>query len=81
MKIHDEVMKNLVSLPFLKGSRDAIIPIKQIKNLQEAEKSITSLKWENYCLDKIEVTSEVVEGIKVNGRLQFIVENGTYITE
>ena len=30
---------------------------------------------------RIEVTSEVVEGIKVNGRLQFIVENGTYITE
>lgn len=52
MKIHDEVMKNLVSLPFLKGSRDTIIQIKQIKNLQEAEKSITSLKWENYCLDK-----------------------------
>lgn len=30
---------------------------------------------------RIEVTSEVVEGIKVNGRLQFIVQNGTYITE
>ena len=28
---------------------------------------------------RIEVTSEVVEGVKVNGRLQFIVENGKYV--
>lgn len=28
---------------------------------------------------RIEVTSEVVEGVKANGRLQFIVENGKYV--
>jgi len=28
---------------------------------------------------RIEVTSEVLEGVKVNGRLQFIVENGKYV--
>jgi len=30
---------------------------------------------------RIEVSSEVVEGIKVNGRLQFVVENGLYIID
>ena len=30
---------------------------------------------------RIEVTSEIVEGVKVNGRLQFVVENGLYVVD
>ena len=52
MKINDDVIKSLISLPFLKESRETIVPIKQIKKLQEAEKSINSLKWENFVLEK-----------------------------
>lgn len=52
MRIHDDVIKSLISLPFLKGKRETEIPIEQIKKLKDAEKSINSLKWGNYCLDK-----------------------------
>lgn len=52
MKINDDVIKSLISLPFLKESRETTVPIKQIKKLREAEKSINSLKWENFVLEK-----------------------------
>lgn len=52
MKINDDVIKSLISLPFLKENRETEIPIKQIKKLQEAEKNINSLKWENFVLEK-----------------------------
>ena len=52
MKINDDVIKSLISLPFLKKSRETTVPIKQIKKLQEAEKNINSLKWENFVLEK-----------------------------
>ena len=52
MKINDDVIKSLISIPFLNGSRETTVPIKQIKKLQEAEKNINSLKWENFVLEK-----------------------------
>ncbi|ORO64914.1 hypothetical protein [Streptococcus oralis] len=52
MKINDDVIKSLISLPFLKENRETEIPIKQIKKLQEADKNINSLKWENFVLEK-----------------------------
>ena len=52
MKINDDVIKSLISLPFLKENRETEIPIKQIKRLKEAEKDINSLKWENFVLEK-----------------------------
>ena len=52
MKIYDDVIKSLISLPFLKENRETEIPIKQIRKLQEAEKNINSLKWENFVLEK-----------------------------
>lgn len=52
MKIYDNVIKSLISLPFLKENRETTVPVKQIKKLQEAEKSINSLKWENFVLEK-----------------------------
>ena len=52
MKINDDVIKSLISLPFLKGKRETTILIKQINRLKEAEKNINSLKWENFVLEK-----------------------------
>ena len=52
MKIYDNVIKSLISLPFLKENRETTVPVKQIKKLQEAEKNINSLKWENFVLEK-----------------------------
>lgn len=52
MKIYDDVIKNLISLPFLKENRETTILIKQINRLKEAEKDINSLKWENFVLEK-----------------------------
>ena len=52
MKINDDVIKSLISLPFLKENRETTVLIKQIKKLQEAEKNINSLKWENFVLEK-----------------------------
>lgn len=52
MKIYDDVINSLISLPFLKGRRETTIQIEQIKKLKDAEKSINSLKWENFVLEK-----------------------------
>ena len=52
MKIYDDVIKNLISLPFLKENRETTILIKQINRLKEAEKNINCLKWENFVLEK-----------------------------
>ena len=52
MKINDDVIKSLISLPFLKENRETTILIKQINRLKEAEKNINSLKWENFVLEK-----------------------------
>ena len=52
MKIYDDVIKSLISLPFLKENRETTILIKQINRLKEAEKDINSLKWENFVLEK-----------------------------
>lgn len=52
MKIYDDVIKNLISLPFLKENRETTILIKQINRLKAAEKDINSLKWENFVLEK-----------------------------
>ena len=52
MRIHDDVIKSLISLPFLKENRETTILIKQINRLKEAEKNINSLKWENFVLEK-----------------------------
>ena len=52
MKIYDDVIKSLISLPFLKENRETTILIKQINRLKEAEKNINSLKWENFVLEK-----------------------------
>ena len=38
MKINDDVIKSLISIPFLNGSRETTVPIKQIKKLQEEGK-------------------------------------------
>lgn len=38
MKINDDVIKSLISLPFLKENRETTILIKQIKKLKDAEK-------------------------------------------
>ena len=52
MKIYNDVIKSLISLPFLKENRETTILIKQINRLKEAEKNINSLKWENFVLEK-----------------------------
>ena len=52
MKIYDDVIKNLISLPFLKENRETTILIKQINRLKAAEKDINSLKWEYFVLEK-----------------------------
>ena len=52
MKKNVDVIKSLIPPPFLKKTRETTVPIKQIKKLQEAEKNINSLKWENFVLEK-----------------------------
>jgi len=52
MKIHADVINALKNLDFLKEERATNLPIIQLKTVKDAEKSINSLKWENYCLDK-----------------------------
>ena len=52
MKLYDDVINSLISLPFLKENRETTILIKQINRLKEAEKNINSLKWENFVLEK-----------------------------
>ena len=52
MKIHSDVINELISIDFLKEERETNIPITQLKTVKEAEKNINSLKWENFVLDK-----------------------------
>lgn len=52
MKIHSDVINELISIDFLKEERETSLPITQLKSVKEAEKNINSLKWENFVLDK-----------------------------
>ena len=52
MKIHSDVINELINIDFLKEKRETSIPITQLKTVKEAEKNINSLKWENFVLDK-----------------------------
>ena len=52
MKIYDDVIISLKNIDFLKEERATNIPIIQLKTLKDAEKSINSLKWENFVLEK-----------------------------
>ncbi|AGK71081.1 Uncharacterised protein [Streptococcus cristatus] len=52
MKIHSDVINELINIDFLKEERETNIPITQLKTVKEAEKNINSLKWENFVLDK-----------------------------
>ena len=52
MKIHSDVINELLSIDFLKEERETSLPITQLKSVKEAEKNINSLKWENFVLDK-----------------------------
>lgn len=52
MKIHADVINALKVLDFLKEERVTNLPIIQLKSVKDAEKSINSLKWENFVLEK-----------------------------
>ena len=52
MKIHADVINEIINIDFLKEERETNIPITQLKTVKEAEKNINSLKWENFVLDK-----------------------------
>ena len=52
MKIYDDVIISLKNIDFLKAERATNIPIIQLKTVKDAEKSINSLKWENFVLEK-----------------------------
>ena len=52
MKIHSDVINELINIDFLKEERATNLPITQLKTVKEAEKNINSLKWENFVLDK-----------------------------
>mgnify|MGYP000935401086 FL=1 len=52
MKIHSEVINELINIDFLKEERETSLPITQLKTVKEAEKNINSLKWENFVLEK-----------------------------
>ena len=52
MKIYDDVINALKNIDFLKEERAINLPIIQLKTLEDAEKSINSLKWENFVLEK-----------------------------
>mgnify|MGYP000986294495 FL=1 len=52
MKIHSDVINELISIDFLKEERETSLPITQLKTVKEAEKNINSLKWENFVLEK-----------------------------
>ena len=52
MKIHSDVINELIDIDFLKEERETNIPITQLKTVKEAEKNINSLKWENFVLEK-----------------------------
>ena len=52
MKIYDDVINALKNIDFLKEERAINLPIIRLKTLKDAEKSINSLKWENFVLEK-----------------------------
>ena len=52
MKIHADVINELINIDFLKEERATNLPITQLKTVKEAEKNINSLKWENFVLEK-----------------------------
>ena len=52
MKIYDDVINALKNIDFLKEERAINLPIIQLKTLKDVEKSINSLKWENFVLEK-----------------------------
>ena len=52
MRIHADVINELINIDFLKEERETSLPITQLKTVKEAEKNINSLKWENFVLDK-----------------------------
>ena len=52
MKIYDDVINALKNIDFLKEERAINLPIIQLKTLKDADKSINSLKWENFVLEK-----------------------------
>ena len=52
MKLHSDVINELINIDFLKEERETSLPITQLKTVKEAEKNINSLKWENFVLDK-----------------------------
>lgn len=52
MKIYDDVIISLKNIDFLKEKRATNLPIIQLKTVKDAEKSINSLKWENFVLEK-----------------------------
>ena len=52
MKIHADVINEIINIDFLKEERETSIPITQLKMVKEAEKNINSLKWENFVLEK-----------------------------
>lgn len=52
MTISDKTIKKMLKINFLFNYRVAEYPIILVKNLKEAEKSINSIKWENFNLEK-----------------------------
>ena len=52
MRIHSDVINELINIDFLKEERETSLPITQLKSVKEAEKNINSLKWENFVLEK-----------------------------
>ena len=52
MKIHADVINEIINIDFLKEERETSLPITQLKTVKEAEKNINSLKWENFVLEK-----------------------------
>ena len=52
MKIHADVINELINIDFLKEERETSLPITQLKTVKEAEKNINSLQWENFVLEK-----------------------------
>lgn len=52
MKIYDDVIISLKNIDFLKEERATNLPIIQLKTVKDAVKSINSLKWENFVLEK-----------------------------
>lgn len=52
MKIHADVINEIINIDFLKEERETSLPITQLKTVKEVEKNINSLKWENFVLEK-----------------------------